>query len=711
MSTRYPGGLITKSPVIPTTTSAPGIWTLEQALEYIKAGTWPTPVVPSDPFFEYVTMLLPGNGTNGGQNNTFLDSSTNNFTITRNGNTTQGTFSPYGSNWSNYFNGAAEPSTDRLRITNTSALNLGSGDFTIECWWFSSKTLSDYAVQFAQLFGKGSGNGVETGSWALAVYQSKIYFATSAINLQGSINVTANTWNHFAVTRSGTTVRTFVNGVLDVSGSSSQDLTNNVMTFAIGDRSPNNQFGQYPFNGYISNVRTVVGTAVYTSNFTPSTTPLTAVSGTSLLTCADNRFIDDSTNNYGFTINGTPSVQRFSPFNPTASYATATIGGSGYFDGVGDYLTAPATSNLEFGSGDFTIEFWWYTTLSSRQALYHGSFGTDWSIGIDCTSQKIGIWASSNGTSWNLINADPGGNGVGTITLPVNSWNHIAYVRSGTTWSLYVNGVRDLNLTGISGSIVDRASSQKGIGVWWSAGVTPGPTTGYISNFRVLKGTALYSGATYTVPTAPLTAIVNTQLLLNTTNASIIDNAMMNNLETVGNAQISTSVSKFGGGSMAFDGTGDWLASPANPNVQFGTGDFTVEAWVYRSGSQAQFVGLAGLSGAASAGWFLAFGASNTVTFGTASAIVITSSSALSNTTWVHVAVSRSGTSIKMFFDGVQVASATDSTSFTDNAYGVRVGGSSGFAFNGYIDDLRITKGYARYTSNFTAPTEAFPTL
>jgi hypothetical protein len=223
---------------------------------------------------------------------------------------------------------------------------------------------------------------------------------------------------------------------------------------------------------------------------------------------------------------------------------------------------------------------------------------------------------------------------------------------------------------------------------------------------KVTRGSGVTS---VTVPTTPATNSGSPAVLCNFTNAGIIDNAEMNNLETVGNAQISTAQSKFGGASMAFDGTGDWIASPANPNVQFGTGDFTVEAWVYRNGSQAQFVGLVGLSGAASAGWFLSFGASNVLTFGTASGTVITSSSALTNTAWVHVAVSRSGTSLKMFFDGVQVASATDSTSFTDNAYGVRIGGSSGYSFNGYIDDLRITKGYARYTANFTPPSAPFP--
>ena len=110
MSKQYPGGLRTKSPVTPSgpysTDSASGIWTLDQQAYWQKLGQWPNANNPPlDPQFNYVTMLLHGDGTNGAQNNTFLDSSTNNFTITRNGNTTQGSFSPYGSNWSNFFNG------------------------------------------------------------------------------------------------------------------------------------------------------------------------------------------------------------------------------------------------------------------------------------------------------------------------------------------------------------------------------------------------------------------------------------------------------------------------------------------------------------------------------------------------------------------------------------------------------------------------------
>ena len=87
----------------------------------------------NDPNFNQVSLLLHGDGTNGAQNNTFLDSSTNNFTVTRNGNTTQGTNTPFSQAagyWSNYFNG----SSTYLNAGISSAYTFGTGDFTVECW-------------------------------------------------------------------------------------------------------------------------------------------------------------------------------------------------------------------------------------------------------------------------------------------------------------------------------------------------------------------------------------------------------------------------------------------------------------------------------------------------------------------------------------------------------------------------------------------------
>ena len=123
----------------------------------------------------------------------------------------------------------------------------------------------------------------------------------------------------------------------------------------------NNTVSTNYFRGYISNVRIVKGAAVYTSNFTPSTTPLTAISGTSLLTCQSNRFKDNSSNNFAITVTGTPTVQAFEPFEPTASYSAATYGGSGYFSGSSQSLSVPVNSTFNF-AGDFTIEFFAYAT-------------------------------------------------------------------------------------------------------------------------------------------------------------------------------------------------------------------------------------------------------------------------------------------------------------------------------------------------------------
>jgi hypothetical protein len=84
-------------------------------------------------------------------------------------------------------------------------------------------------------------------------------------------------------------------------------------------------------------MRVVKGSGV--TSVTVPTTPLTAISGTELLTCQTNRFVDNSTNNFAITVNGNTSVQPFSPFAPSAAYDPSVNGGSGYFDGSGDGVT------------------------------------------------------------------------------------------------------------------------------------------------------------------------------------------------------------------------------------------------------------------------------------------------------------------------------------------------------------------------------------
>ena len=653
------------------------------------------PVEAGDPDFEYVSMLLSGNGTDGAQNNTFLDSSTNAFSVTRNGNTTQGTFSPYGSNWSNYFDGNG----DFLTSPSSANVDLTSGDFTIEAWVFcaafTNSTIVTKDGQFNLTFPQYGFGISATGKLIGTVGNGTSGILSNVQNVTGATTLTLNAWNHVAFVKSGTTLTIYLNGVSDASATQTVTMVSGGRAVYIGYDA--GQPASAYFNGYISNLRIVKGTAVYTSAFSPPTAPLTAITNTSLLTCQSNRFRDNSTNNFTITRNGDVRVQRFSPFSPGASYSTSAIGGSGYFSANGHYLSTGSSANLALGAGDYTVELWVYVTAYNAST----SILLDWRTAGGSTTNVptwgltaagVPIWYESVPTA--LITS--------SSAVPLNAWTHLAVVRSGSTTTMYMNGAS-----------VGSASSSANLGIQTlrindaqGTFVTPG----YFANVRIVKGTAVYTGA-FTPPAAPATAVTNTQLLLNFTNAGIIDNAMLNDLETVGNAQISTTQSKFGGSSIYLDGNGDWLAMPSSESFKFGTGDFTIEAWVYST----SFAGIRTVIDARAANTQSAYGLFIEQTSGKpywydASGIQM-SSTGLTLNTWQHLAVARSGTTIKMFIGGTQVFSGTNTNS--QNPTGVFFIGrnfNNDALWNGYIDDLRITKGVARYTANFTPPTAALPT-
>jgi hypothetical protein len=660
--------------------------------------------VVKDTFFRYVTLLLPGNGTNGAQNNTFTDASTNNFSITRNGNTTQGTFSPYGSNWSNYFDGTG----DYLTVADNAAFDFGTGDFTIECWAYISAQPDSFTMICAtegpnQYWGFGpfstGGMSMYAGAGGTDIYS-------------GPASVPAlNQWNHLVWQRSSGVASMYLNGTRVYNNTYTADFGATATGFRVG-ASPSYPVSYYTA-GYVSSLRVVKGTGVYSgASITVPTAPLTAITNTSLLTCQNNRFIDNSTNAFAITRNGDVSVQRFSPFSPTGAYSASAIGGSGYFDGTGDYLTLP-TGNLLLSNSDFSFEAWVYLTAapSTAAGIFYGQ-----GDGASVSGSSYGFLVASATTSDVYV----GGTTYG-VTSPnpsLNTWTHVAYVRTGGAFSTYLNGTRVGTRSDLSTSSVNNGSTTNAPTI---GAVNAGGTyriTGYISNARAIIGSGGYNAAsaTITVPTAPLTAITNTQLLLNFTNAGIIDNAMMNDLETVGNAQISTAQSKFGGSSMLFDETGDYLTVPVSTNMSLGTGDFTIECWVrfavtpvgngqgiyqLSNGYLNSQVRGPGLGAENSTGeWTIYHGTTFTQSTGNVPAI----------NTWYHTAIVRSSGTTKLYVDGTSIISVADTTNYTDQYFVIGGWFSTGFLFNGYIDDLRITKGVARYTATFTPPAAAFPT-
>jgi hypothetical protein len=113
-------------------------------------------------------------------------------------------------------------------------------------------------------------------------------------------------------------------------------------------------------------------------------------------------------------------------------------------------------------------------------------------------------------------------------------------------------------------------------------------------------------------------------------------------------------------------------------------------------------------------GFVFAYTSANVLTFNfNYSGAIVTGATAISINTWTHVAVSRNGNTFRLFVNGVVDATATSTNSQTTNASDVFYVGRAGFDSNrivtGYLDDVRLTKGYARYTANFTAPTAPFP--
>jgi len=187
----------------------------------------------------------------------------------------------------------------------------------------------------------------------------------------------------------------------------------------------------------------------------------------------------------------------------------------------------------------------------------------------------------------------------------------------------------------------------------------------------------------------------------------------MNDLETVGNAQISTSVSRFGGGSIYLDGTGDWLiTSGRGGQWAFSTGNATVECWVNTTQTATGVIASNYDSGnpTITDAWRLIVGQSLTgyPQWTQGSTVIASGPSAINDGNWHHVAAVISGGQVRIYVDGIGGTPASLSgynyTKLTDLYVGAYF--ASGFPvqnpFTGYIDDLRITKGYARYTANFT---------
>jgi hypothetical protein len=638
---------------------------------------------PSDPYFKGTVLLLQGNGSNGGQNNTFIDDSSNSFSITKIGDVEQGSASPFSApdgRWCVFFDGSG----DYITIDNNSALDFGSSDFTIEAWI----NLSGVGA-LQQIVAKNSGfpDGYEfnfsvstSGKLSFLSHNTSFYY----VEQDGFLPL--NEWVHVAAVRSGSSIKLYVNGVLKGTVEA-QPIKSTGANLTIGRDLAGGNF----FRGLISNLRIINGTALYTSNFAPSTSPLTPAFNTVLLTCQSSRFLDKSAYSFDMTVSGNVAVLSYSPFTTASEYRPSSNGGSSHFNG-GSYLSLPSNAALNFGSSDFTVEAWVHSTSTTSDAIVFLSGLNNGYAGFRLSPTYLLL--STDGSSWLFTDA--------VWSLKVNSWNHLAVTRSGSTVRVFVNGSMVVTKT-VSGSLYS-SGSQYTIGRYQENISTFYYFRGFLSSLRFIKGAAQYT-ANFTVPTTPHTAIANTSLLLNFTNASVLDSTARNIIKTHSNAQISTGVKKHGSGSLYLTAFNDALVSVSNPVLIMGTGDHTIEFWYYRTRTE----NFTKLFATDQGGGPTSLQLNNNVPEYVSNYSNIATGTEIALNSWTHIAVTRSGNTIRLFQNGVLTGSGTDSSEYYNSR--IIVGNEQGLdaAIVGYIDDFRVTRGVARYTANFTPPSSQLP--
>jgi len=659
--------------------------------------------------------------------------------------------------------------TSRLKTPDSSsgAYNLPADTpMTLEMWYYMRATpansvylwsLHDYQVHMTYYSSYSSHNQPH-----MQLYLGK--GGSTRLYGNGNTGTSLNTWYHVAVTRNSSNVwNMYIDGVKQTlgagGGAGGSQITNN-SGWTGASEAARIGINCYPvvssaswavnsgMNGALSDIRWVVGTCVYSDSFTPPSGPLTKTGGT-----------------YPSNTNINTSITSSHTKMLTAQ--SSGVAGGLEFTGSGETTTA-SHAGFDFGSNDFTVEFWYkwkdnsgYQTLIDQ--YYH--------VG----ARHFLLQANTSTTKWGVfINQTHIGSAYESSDATIGIWHHYAIVRNGSAFKMYRDGVETISAT-VSGSL-----SGTEVTKFNHASHT---TSGSVSNLRVVKGTAVYTSAGFTLPTGNLTAISGTSLLLFQENSgTTLDDGSTNNVTITkhsghniitgggpyywkdnsdsgfrlsasgaGNATKTTGVtypskdistqnnslsfkgdtshsfatpfSDGGGGSTLFCATqtlggnhsGHYADAPDSAQFSMGTGDFTIEGWVYPYDQQHNR-GFWALSTTAADSWnwnsgnslgFLrGYGDSGNLGFygiGNEHNLTTTVNPAIN--TWFHFAFVRISNTLKIYIDGVEKHSATDNTNYTGD--GIKIGGLGGVGgvahFN--MSNFRIVKGTGVYTSAFSVPT------
>ncbi len=568
-------------------------------------------------------------------------------------------------------------------VATSSDFALGTGDFTIETWFkypISNLSDNDYLIdlgsnKFQMWFASGEIVARIGGSNTYSVY----YDLVADI---GTLNT--NRFYHLALVRNGSNTTMFLDGIQKANTNSTAfNLTGTTLT--IGSHNNGNQI----LEGYLTDLRIVKGKAVYTCAFTPPSGALTKTGGTypnstnrtdptaseTVLLIGNNAssITDVSDSSHSFTSSGSISASSVAVTKAPTDISTASnelaaygstehsyatpfeqgIGGSTLFygtqDSSNDYLTIASSSEFAFGTNDFTIEFFLRAgTNTSNYTIICSLSGSTGAKRFEVAFHNSKIQVYTDTGAWR----DTG------YTPTSGAWEHFAFQRdySENTLKMFVDGIEKWSVSNNR-----NYNENQSIKIGSYASGSYGYLAGYLSNFRIVNGSTVYTP---------------------------------------------TPVS---GGSTSFDGTGDYIDTT---NPLSGTGDFTMEGWIYHtsSGTYDGYFSTCQASGAnggivvAKDKFFITHGGgSSQIGFST-----------IENNVWYHIALQRSNNVFSLYQNGVLQGTASATVNLTGSTLrlGSRYMDNTTHMLTGYISNFRIVTGTTVYASSgFTPPNSALTAI
>ena len=582
-------------------------------------------------------------------------------------------------------------------------------DFTIDFWMACAAPATagiPILVKCSNANPYGAFLFYQGGSNAINFYSSS---DAASWNIASALpcGTNAGAWAHYAVQRRGNVWNTWCNGVKQTEWTSALNPYNPGYVI-IGNWI--SDFANAPWTGYIDELR-FSSCARYTANFTPQLFPYYGSldggndAATKILLHFNENIVDSAAGPALWAPHPTSLAGTISyPVGSPLGAATDTVA---YFSGAQNTQVAiPWSYNADTmpGASDWTLDFWYYriaagTGMLVADRLSNSTYAT-WLL-YD-VSGNLTMYASFDGSTW-------GWSALNLGALATGVWQHIAVGNCGNAFRAYINGVKTYERA---------AGAFTAIGYGFSVG-SPSDSAGiqcYIDEVR-FSDVARWT-ANFTPPTVPYGMTVASQqikLLMHFDSATGLTDSSVYNRGTAaltGTVNVTGAQQKFGDSSALFNGTNGFLQYPDSVDWTF-PGDFTIDYWIY----------LKALPPAGTANttvsrynndqnnyWLTYIDEVGTVYLiqRVAGTDYYATQTGLIANKWSHIAHVRAGGVTTTYINGIGGGAVSTPSVTTAGPLQIGVWASGNFFLNGYIDELRISKGIAQWTSNFVPPGSAY---